>query len=364
MTPQAAPAAGTIDCDVHNAVPDIAELFPFLPDRWRDYCVEHGVTSLAPASYPSKVPLSATPESRGGPGPAGSDPDLVRAQVLDRGADLAILNCLYAVQPIHNEDWAAAMASALNDWQAQRWLAADPRFRASIVVAQQFPQRAVAEIERFAGHPGFVQVLLLAGSQAPLGTRAHWPIHAAAARAGLPVGIHPGVAGGNPPSPVGWPSTYIEEYAGATLAMQSQLTSLVCEGVFARFPELTVVLLESGVTWLPSLMWRLDKNWKGLRREIPWVGDAPSAVIRRHVRLATAPFDGPHDAATARRFLPRFLDQIGSVDMLLHASDHPHWHHRDPEQALLGFLSADERRKVLRDNALATYPAIRERAAA
>ncbi|WP_214367556.1 amidohydrolase family protein [Pseudonocardia sp. H11422] len=361
------PAIGTIDCDVHNAVAEISELFPYLPERWADYCVEHGVTGLAPASYPSKIALSATPESRVDGRPAASDPEVVRSQVLDagsEGADLAILNCLYAVQPIRNEDWAVAMASALNDWQARRWLAADPRFRASIVVAPQNPQRAATEIERLAGHPGFVQVLLLAGSQAPLGTRAHWPIYAAAAAAGLPVGIHPGVAGGNPPLPVGWPSTYIEEYAGATLAMQSQLTSLVCEGVFGRFPELTVVLLESGVTWLPSLMWRLDKNWKGLRREIPWVTDRPATVIRRHVRLSTAPFDGPHDADAARAFLPRFLDQVGSVDMLLYASDHPHWHHRGPEQALLAFLSADERRKVLRENALATYPTILQGAAA
>ncbi|NMH99781.1 amidohydrolase family protein [Pseudonocardia acidicola] len=358
------PAIGAIDCDVHNAVADIAELFPYLPERWRDYCVEHGVTSLAPASYPSKVALSATPESRAGGGPAASDPDVVAGQVLGTGTDVAILNCLYAVQSIRNEDWAAAMASAVNDWQAQRWLAADPRWRASIVLAPQNPQRAAAEIERLAGHPGFVQVLLLAGSQAPLGTRGYWPIYAAAAAAGLPVGIHPGATGANAPLPVGWPSTYLEEYAGSSLAVQSQLTSLVCEGVFAKFAELTVVLLESGVTWLPSLMWRLDKNWKGLRREIPWVTDPPSAVMRRHVRLSTQPFDGPDAPEQAQRFLPRFLAQIGSVDMLLFASDHPHWHHRDPEQALLRFLSADERRKVLRDNALAAYPKIQERAPA
>jgi hypothetical protein len=359
------PAAGfgSIDCDVHNAVDDIAELFPYLPQRWSDYCVEHGVTSLAPAFYPGRAALSATPESRSSGRAPGADPELVRAQVLERGVDVAILNCLYAVQPIHNEDWAVAMASALNDWQAQRWLAADPRYRASIVVPSQNPQRAAQEIERLAGHGGFVQVLLLANSQVPLGNRAHWPIYEAAAAAGLPVGVHPGVAGGNPPLPVGWPSTYLEEYAGAALAMQSQLTSLVCEGVFSRFPALKVVLLESGVTWLPSLMWRLDKNWKGLRREIPWVADRPSVVIRRHVRLSTAPFDGPLATEQARDHLPRFLDQLGSVDMLLYSGDHPHWHHRDPEQSLLQFLSPAERRQVLRDNGLATYPTILQGAA-
>jgi predicted TIM-barrel fold metal-dependent hydrolase len=350
-----------IDCDVHPTVPAISALFDYLPERWRDYCVEHGIAGLAPALYPSRAALSATPDSRVPGREPASDPDLVRAQVLDAGpARRAILNCLYAVQPIRNEDWACAMASAVNDWLAQRWLATDSRFRASIVVSARNPTRAAAEIERMAAHPGFVQVLLLAGSQVPLGNRAYWPIYSAAEAAGLPVGIHPGYAGGNPPSPVGWPATHLAEYAASSLAMQSQLTSLVCEGVFEQFPELAVVLLESGVSWLPSLMWRLDKNWKGLRREVPWVAEAPSAAIRRSVRLSIAPFDGPHEPDRARRFVPRFLDQIGSVDMLLFASDHPHWHHGDPDELLLRWLSPDERRAVLRDNAEATYPRLQE----
>lgn len=345
---------GAVDCDVHNAVPEIAALFPYLPDRWRDYCVEHGVTSLAPNYYPPGVPLSSKPEARHGAGPPGSDPESLQTHVLDEtGADSAILNCLYAVQPIRNEDWAVAMAQALNDWQAEHWLAADPRFRASIVVPTQSPQRAAEEIERLAGHAGFVQALLLVFSQEPLGKRAYWPIYEAAARARMPVGIHPGIAGGNPLSPTGWPSLYIEDYAGAAQAFQAQLVSLICEGVFQKYPGLTVTMLESGVSWLPSLMWRLDKNWKGLRREIPWVNRPPSEVIRDHVRFSTQPLDIPAraDAVT------RLLEQIGTVDLLLYASDYPHWHSGDSRDSLT-YLSSAEREKVCRINALETYPGI------
>ena len=53
-------------------------------------------------------------------------------------------------------------------------------------------------------------------------------------------------------------------------AYQSQLTSLVAEGTFDRFPELRLALLESGFAWLPAFLWRFDKGWRGLRREIPW----------------------------------------------------------------------------------------------
>lgn len=343
--------AGAIDCDVHNGVADINELFPHLPDRWRDYCVEHGVESMETVLYPPGVDLSATPEARAGAAVPGSDPETTSKHILNGPADIAVLNCLYGIQPIQNEDWAVAMASALNDWQAARWLTADERFRASIVVPPQSPQRAAEEIERLAAHPGFVQVLLLAFTDVPLGRRCNWPIFDAAERAGLPVGIHPGIVGGNPTTPVGWPTYCIEDHVAASGVLQSQLVSLVCEGVFQKFPGLRVILLESGATWLPSLMWRLDKNWKGLRREIPWVAEPPSEVIRRHVKLTVAPFDAPPDAAATLRL----VEQIGSASMLLYASDYPHWHNRGAEEALLKHLSAAERAAVVRDNAAELY---------
>ncbi|MQA03485.1 MAG: amidohydrolase family protein [Streptosporangiales bacterium] len=343
---------GRVDCDVHNAVPDISELFPYLPTRWSDYCVEHGVDSLTPGYYPPNMELSARPETRNGNAQPGSDTALVRKQVLDDGAaEIAILNCLYAIQPIHNEDWAVAMARALNDWQVAHWLEADPRFRASIVVPTQDPARAAEEIHRCAEHPGFVQVLLLAFSEMPLGRRCYWPIFQAAAERNLPVGIHPGVAGANPLLPVGWPSYCIEDYAAASGAMQSQLISLVCEGVFQKFPEVTVVMLESGVSWLPSLMWRLDKNWKGLRREIPWVNELPFEVVRKHVKFTVAPFDGPEGTDAVQRL----VTQLGSTELLLYASDYPHWHHRDPETSLLRHLSSTEREQVMWRNAAELY---------
>ena len=39
---------GVIDCDVHNNVPSIEALYPYLSDHWRDYLIERGVRSLEP----------------------------------------------------------------------------------------------------------------------------------------------------------------------------------------------------------------------------------------------------------------------------------------------------------------------------
>lgn len=42
-----------------------------------------------------------------------------------------ILNCIYAIDGLHNPDAAIALAGAVNDWLIAEWLEQDPRLRAS-----------------------------------------------------------------------------------------------------------------------------------------------------------------------------------------------------------------------------------------
>ena len=175
------------------------------------------------------------------------------AGVRPLGAGTAILNCLYGVQLIFSEDMARAFARALNDWIAKEWLDRDPRLRASIVVPMQNVEYAVDEIERCAKDKRFVQILVLAMQETPLGRRQNWPIFAAAEKHGLPIGIHAGSNYRNPVTSLGWPSHYVEDYTSQSQGFQAQVASLITEGAFAKYPKLKVVLIESGVTWLPAV---------------------------------------------------------------------------------------------------------------
>ena len=121
----------------------------------------------------------------------------------------------------------------------------------------------------------------------------------------LPLGIHAGSTYRHSITSLGWPSYYIEDYASHTQAFQSQIASLVCEGVFAKFPGLKVVLLESGVTWLPGFLWRFSKFWRGVRSEVPWVDRSPAEIVRDHVRLTIQPFDAPPDSDGVKRLIAR-----------------------------------------------------------
>jgi len=347
---------GAIDCDVHPTVPGLSALLPHMEDHWRDMVAQRGVHELHSISYPDPSPLTARPDWRGSDGRAATDVEKLRAQALDRfGTGVAICNCLYGVQLLYSEDMAAAYARAVNDWIAREWLDREPRLRASIVVPVQNAELAVQEIERCAADPRFVQVLLLVMGEIPLGRRQHWPIYAAAERHGLPIGIHAGSSYRHPTTPVGWPTYYTEDYVGQAQAFQQQLASLICEGVFAKFPGLRVVLLESGVSWLPAFLWRLDKYWRGLRMEIPWVNRPPSEIVRDQVRLTLQPLDAPPKPEQ----LQRLLEHLESDRLLLFSTDYPHWQFDGPD-VLPDGLSADLAQKILVDNPLATYPRLSE----
>jgi hypothetical protein len=345
------PELRAIDCDVHPTVPDIKALTPYLDEHWRNSVEERGIPSLESISYPPTAPITARPDWRGKNGLAATKVADVQAHVFDRwGADVAILNCLYGIQLVFNEDMAAAFARALNQWIAREWLDRDPRLRASIVVPLQNVELAVDEIERCAPDLRFVQILVLAMGEVPLGRRSLWPVYAAAERHGLPVGVHAGSAYRHPVTSLGWPSYYAEDYAAQSQAFQSQVASLITEGVFAKHPKLKVVLIESGVTWLPGFLWRFSKFWRGLRTEVPWVDRSPAEIVRDHFRLTIQPLDVPEDPDAVERA----IDHLRSDDMLLYASDFPHWQFEGDETLPPG-LPAGLRRKVLVDNPVATY---------
>ena len=188
-------------------------------------------------------------------------------------------------------------------------------------------------------------------SEHPYGSRLFRPMWEAIARHDLVAGIHFGGAPGNPPFPSGWPSYYFEEYAGMAQVFQSQLASIVSEGVLDLFPNVRIALLESGFTWLPAFMWRFDKEWRNLRRLVPWVKRAPSEYIREHVRLTIQPLDAP----PGWEDMERTIAQLDSDEMLLFATDYPHAHTSDPRDTLLPRLPDALARKIRGENARALY---------
>lgn len=345
-----------IDCDIHPGVPGRDVLLPYMSEYWREQFVNRDIDGLDLASYPPNAPLSCRPDWRVPGQKPGTSLERCRIDALDGfGAEFAICNPLYGGQVAMSEQMAATICSAVNSWIAAEWLDKEPRLRSSIVVPSQSPELAVEEIDRLAADRRFVQVLLLVGNEMMLGRSHYWPIYEAAQRHGLPVGIHAGSMYRYPSTGCGWPTYYMHDYASATQMFVAQLQSLLMEGVFAKFPDLTFVLIESGVSWVPSYLWRATKTWRGTRGEVPWVKRLPSAEIRERVRFTLQPFDGP----VASEDLERLIVQLGSEEMLLFSSDYPHWQFDGDDPMPEGF-PARLFEKVARENALKTYPRLKE----
>ncbi|HSC04237.1 MAG TPA: amidohydrolase family protein, partial [Solirubrobacteraceae bacterium] len=288
-----------IDCDLHVAPESYDALFPYLSDYWRQYITEAGIrlNGLAYA-YPSAV--------------AGPVPSSYEA-LAEHVPDMAILNCLTGFETHRNAYFAAAVASAINDWLREEFLARDSRLRASLAVSTISPNDAVSEIERVGEDPGFVQVLLPVRSDLPWGQKNNHAMFAAARAAGLQIGLHAWGRAGKAPTPSGFTTTYLEDYLGNQPIAQAQLLSFVSEGVFERFPDLRVVLTECGFAWLAPLLWRFDKDWKGVWREVPWVKRRPSEYVHEYFRFTTAPVHLPGDAAV----IDQLLEMIGGAGMLM-----------------------------------------------
>ena len=344
-----------IDCDVHHEVLDQSHLFPYLPKHYVEYIQDFG--PMMPYLGHTNLPwngvrhelLAETDES------PYARPDVACIKHLDKyEIDIAVLTGGPYPAAVHsNPDYAAAYCRAFNDWTLEHWVSADPRFRASIHIAPQDPQLAVAEIKRLGEREEFIQVLMPAGARHPFGNRHYHPIYAACEEYGLPMCVHFGGEGAGisgPPTAAGYPTYYLEMRMARPQIAMAHVSSLICEGVFEKFPNFRFLFIEHDFFWVPGLMWHMDSDWKSLRDYTPWVKRLPSEYLRRHIRFGTQPM--PTTPSPAE--LENLIASIHADEVLVFASDFPHWDWDEPSTCLLGY-DENLRRRVLADTARELY---------
>jgi uncharacterized protein len=344
-----------VDCDTHSR-PSWESLTAFLSPRWRRQLEVGGTLRWANESMyyvrPRRLAsrTDAYPPSGGLP---GSDPEFMREQLLDLyDVKAAILNPIPQMS-VGNQapELADNLTRAVNECTRQDWLPADPRLLASICVAWEDGALAAEEIHRMAGTPGFVQVLGNIRNRDPLGNRRYWPIYEAAIEHDLPVAFHVAGGGGHAVTGAGFPSYYFEDHSGFEQAFPVQMTSMILEGVFERFPTLKVVFQEGGFSWVGPLAWRLDHSWALLKDEVPFLKRKPSEYIHDHFWYTTQPVEEP----PRPEFFVQAYEQFGLQDRLLFSSDYPHWDFDSPDRFLPSIVPSDVREDILGRNAARLY---------
>ena len=120
------------DCDIHPARATKDELYPLLAKRWHAHLETYGVHAyqgmMEGPPYPKAQPNASRrdaypPEG----GQQGSSLSFMQKQHLDpNNVALGVLNPLGATgQGMRNHDLATALATAINDWQIEKWTSKD-----------------------------------------------------------------------------------------------------------------------------------------------------------------------------------------------------------------------------------------------
>jgi uncharacterized protein len=348
-----------VDCDVHiNDEP--RALAPYCDMPWRRALEEMsgpqpdvGSTVL---EGPSEGVAPMQPKFPGGfTSRRVSSAAQMREELAALSIDFGILfpDHLLSIARHPSADYAAALARAYNRWMVEEWLGTEPALYGALLAAPQDPPAAAREIEKYADNPKVAAVFLPTSAVYPLyGHRQYDPIFAAAEAASLPVMLH-SVAAIHPHFPFNveqFEAKMARHLISHTFAMMANLVDMITTGVPVRFPNLKVVFTEAGISWVPFIMWRMDKEYVESRREVPFLEDRPSTYIRK-MYFATQPIEEPKDG----KDLVSMMKIFDGEDQVLFASDWPHHDFDHPRQVLKLPLSKDAMRKVMGGNALRLF---------
>ncbi len=254
---------------------------------------------------------------------------------------------------IQDREWAVALARAYNDWLYHRYLQRDSRFQGMALVPVHDVPAAVTELRRAVTELGMRGAVLpsATGLFKAYGHRDFDPLYEEAVRLDVPLALH-----GAPSKGFGFDffDTFIKTHTlEHPVALLIQLTSMVFDGVFERFPTLRVAYLEAGCGWVPYMLDRLDEEFE--RRGQRWCPDltrTPSEYLCSGNVYVSCEVE--------ERSLPYVVERLGE-DQILFPSDYPHERQREQflgdVPAFIERTDLDERvkRKILYDNARRFY---------
>lgn len=251
-------------------------------------------------------------------------------------------------------DMQAAMVRAYNRWGADMRESSGGRVHTAGPVPLGDVTRAVAEIE-FAYHELGIRAFWARPdliNQRTLGDRYYDPIYELIEDLDVPFATHEfmglrGTSYGHDRFR-GYNEWHVVVHPFEAMGA---IVSMLCHGVYERFPRLRVAYLEAGCGWLPSWLHRIDEHLEIGGREFPELTMAPSDYFRRNCWITTE-CDDP--------FVTDVIRWMGD-DRILFESDFPHPDSKYPRttEAFVGLLpeqlSEDSKRKVLWDNPVAFY---------
>ena len=377
------PYDGAVDADGHILEPpDLWETY--LEPRYRDRALrivmdENGLEELEIGGRRSKMSRKGFPSTLGAMGapdlramqfdpqrtylseaPYGSMDPAERLRLLDaEHIDAAVLYTTVGLlweAEVDDPELSQAYCRAYNRWICDFCREGEGRLVPTAHLSLTDPAAAAAELERAVAdgaRGGFVAPFTHDGR--PLGHPDNHDVFAAAQALGVPLAIHPTF---EPQWTKGermgaWENVkQLRLLASVTASdgVRHQFTTLFDYGVFDAFPDLKVLVLESGGGWIGYWLDRIDAVYGHtfIGEKVPLQGK-PSDYFRERIWISCDPDE---------RTIPALAERFGA-ERFLWASDFPHADHTpaylDDLAELAGMFSEEGRSKFLGDNARALF---------
>ena len=375
--------AGAVDADGHILEPpDLWERY--LEPRYRDRALrfvldDDGLEALEIGGKPSVMSRRGFPSTLGAMGdpdlgamrrdpertyvreaPYGSmDPkerlDLLDAEGIDAVVLYTTVGLLWEAE-LDDAELSQAYTRAYNRWVCE-FCADSPRLVPTAHLSLSDPKAAAAELERAVGDGAkgaFVAPFTHDGR--PLGHPDNDPVFATAQGLGVPFAIHPTfepqwTKGSRMGSWENVRELRLLAAVSASDGVRHQFTTLFDYGVFDRFPQLEVLVLESGGGWIGYWLDRIDAVYGHtfIGTRVP-LERKPSDYFRERVWISCDPDE---------RTIPALAERFGA-DRFLWASDFPHADHTpeylvDLDELAGAFPDDHDRQRFLGDNARALF---------
>ncbi len=249
----------------------------------------------------------------------------------------------------------AAGARAYNRWLADFCAPAHDRRAGLALVPLLDVDDAVRDVH-WAREHGLRGVVIPTSWQAvgipPYYDPCYEPFWAACAEASMPVHAHGGAADVAGYGDYGPESMLTYALEATCFYAQRPFWYLMWGGVFERHPELTLVLTESRVDWVPYILFFCDRLYhdKLFAHIKEKVTREPSDYFRRNVVLG---------ASMMNRHEAELRHEIG-LDKLMWGADYPHYEGTWPssldwQKAAFGGLPTDDVQAILGGNAARVY---------
>ena len=283
-----------------------------------------------------------------------SDPELrIKDQDLDGVQAEVLYGVLGASMRLNDDEAATELLRIYNEWLADFCAVAPERFAGLASIPSHNVNAAVTEIQSVA-HRGVLKGIEVANSHdmAPLFDPSWEPVWEVANEAQLPIHYHTigpkndynfeGMA------PLQRRQAFAVHITSFQLAMSKIIMEIIYGGVLESYPNLKVVIGESGIGWIPYVLDHMDLEWEDQFKDLT-LKMKPSDYWKRQC-FATYQSD-PIGL--------RLLDILGE-DNVMWGSDFPHpdgvWPDSKEfiEKEFEG-ISKSIRQKILCNNASALY---------